>query len=153
MENKHTIHIILIATGLIGSFLLGKSSITQSKLGGDTGEVVEVPVVVPQIEYVEVAASLTERQVYILTEILQGRTPAFDLSKDADTEIVADYASVNNLIGNKMPEVALRCQNSKEEGVDKSCNLYETVITKVDEVKAKVEAVNNIEAPAEEIIQ
>lgn len=113
MDNK-------IITGLLAlmSLIVGNYSASLLPLGG-------------AIENIE----LTERQVYILTEVLRGQDPSFDLNKDTGQDILDDYAKVTTLVGNKISDVIKRCSVS-----EKDCSLYDAINTKVAEVKLSVES-------------
>lgn len=99
----------IIASVLTGSAIIGGSVMTAT-----------APREIP----------LTDAKVYVMSEILQGRTPRFNLDKFSKEEIVKAYSDVSKLIGVNLNGAVAVCLQSRKAD---DCNLYNKIGDKLNE--------------------
>lgn len=76
-------------------------------------------------------SGLTDTQLYILTEILQNRTPALDASKHDVKSFAKDYADLLKVVRDNITEAVTECQKHRAVA---DCSVYERIKTRINEV-------------------
>ena len=85
-----------------------------------------------KVSYFGATTILTDQQLYILTEILQDRTPTLNTKYSDIKSFTADYLSVAKFLKDDFKDVLSVCKKHKGEN---SCNLYERIKARINEIQ------------------
>ena len=120
---KYRTTILMVILGVVGGLYFHfayAELVSQDAFLPDASPIVENSLSVNQVNAVVANKNLTDGENYIVTEILAGRVPAYDLTKADTKDIGQDYINALKKLGdplkdNKEPDLFKRIKNQSNK--------------------------------------